>query len=284
MARADADPVAGGDDRRVRAVNAAAPSTPFLVFGDDLSPGSDLAWLWINSQAWPGWTLIDLQAEPPAFGGQVPSEDAAPHPLAGDPPRKVIAESGFAEVRFEAAAADPRLALSGWPAASLVVVGGASSGVGPRLVGSTTEWLLHDPTNPVLLARRGRSVRTAIVCADGSDHASDAAATLAGLPWASDAAVSVLAVEDGRTDTDAAIDTITRILDGHVSSTTTSVHRGRKPHREILAEARASDPDLIVLGTHGLTTIRRLTLGSTANAVAQLADCSVLVSRSRLGE
>ncbi|MDZ7676107.1 MAG: universal stress protein [Acidimicrobiales bacterium] len=265
-------------------MNAAAPATPYVVLGDDLSPGSDLAWLWVNSQHWPGWTLVDLQAEPPAFGRQVPPEDAAPHPVVGDPPRDVIAESGFAEVRFEVATSDPRLALSGWPDATLVVVGGASSGVGPRSVGSTTEWLLHDPTNPVVLARRGRSVRTAIVCADGSAHASDAATTLAGLPWSGEVAVSALAVDDGRTDTDAAIDAVTQVLDGHVASVSGSVHRGRKPHREILAEARTSDPDLIVLGTHGLTTIRRLTLGSTANAVAQLAGCSVLVSRSRLGE
>lgn len=249
---------------------------PHLVLGDDLSPGADVAWLWVNSQRWPGWTLVDLRAESPPFGAVDVDSDA--RAVEGPLPRTVHDEPGFADVQFLTAAADPRVALAGWPDAALVVVGGASSGSGPRFIGSTTEWLLHQPTSPVLVARRGRPVRSAIVCADGSEFSMSAARTLAAMPWAGDVSVEVLAIEDGRTDAEGALGTIDGVLDGAVGAIDHAVRRGRSPHREILARAQEADADLVVLGTHGLSTIRRLTLGSTANAVAQLSDSSVLVS------
>ncbi|MDE0802151.1 MAG: universal stress protein [Acidimicrobiales bacterium] len=255
-----------------------ASASPQLVLGDDLSPGADLAWLWTNSQRWPGWTLVDLQADPPTYSDT--GTDPTARPVEGPPPRIAYREAAFAEVRFMVAAADPRVALGAWPDADLVVVGGSSSGVGPRYIGSTTEWLLHDPSNAVIVARRGRTVRSALVCADGSPHASSAADVLATMPWAGEVDVEVLAVDDGRTDGDAAIDAVVAVLEDRVGSLERSVRSARTPHRAILSRAQETDADLVVLGTHGLSTLRRLTLGSTANAVAQLSDSSVLVSRA----
>ena len=48
---------------------------------------------------------------------------------------------------------------------------------------------------------------------------------------------------------------------------------------EILAAANASKADLIVMGTHGRTGLKRLVLGSVARNVLQHATCSVLVVR-----
>jgi nucleotide-binding universal stress UspA family protein len=48
---------------------------------------------------------------------------------------------------------------------------------------------------------------------------------------------------------------------------------------EILAAANASRADLIVMGTHGRTGLRRLILGSVVRNVLQHATCSVLVVR-----
>ena len=53
---------------------------------------------------------------------------------------------------------------------------------------------------------------------------------------------------------------------------------------EILAAARASDADLIVIGTHGRTGLPRLVLGSVARNVLQHATCSVLVVRDGSSE
>lgn len=242
-----------------------------LLLGDDTSVGADVAWLWTHAQRWAGWRLTVLRADPPPIGVAGTAE-----PRAVDAWRPLIDGPGFESVEFMVSAADPRAALS-MAETDLVVVGAARSGIGPRFIGSTTEWLLHDPPAPVVLARRGRPVRTVMVCADGSDHAAAVAGTLASLPWASTLDLEVLAVDDGRTDPVAAIETMTALLQETGATIRSSIHRGRSPHREILHAAESSDPDLLVLGTHGLTTLRRLTLGSTANAVAQLAQCSVLV-------
>lgn len=258
------------------------PSVPrpasFVVLGDDLSTGADVAWLWVNSQRWSGWTLIDLQADPPAFGQQVSDADAEPHPT--DDRRPPIAAAEFAEVQFLSVTADPRVALSRWPDAGLVVVGEASSGLGSRRIGSTTEWLMRDPTTPVVVARRGRPVERVLICADGSRHAGRAAGAFAALPWSAEAQVQVLSVDDGRTDIDRAIDEVVAVLDGSVKSLSSAVIKGRSPHREILASTDSAVPDMIVLGATGLSTLRALTLGSTASAVAQIAPCSVLVANA----
>lgn len=49
--------------------------------------------------------------------------------------------------------------------------------------------------------------------------------------------------------------------------------------REILAQAKASRSDLVVLGTHGRGGVQRLVLGSVAEKVLRLATCPVLTVR-----
>ena len=51
------------------------------------------------------------------------------------------------------------------------------------------------------------------------------------------------------------------------------------PAETIVAFAEAHEVDLIVLGTHGRTGLRRLLLGSVARNVTLHAHCSVLVAR-----
>ena len=58
----------------------------------------------------------------------------------------------------------------------------------------------------------------------------------------------------------------------------TELRRGRPPE-EILRYAARESPDLIVLGTRGLTGARRVLLGSVSRAVAAEAGCAVLLVR-----
>ncbi len=51
------------------------------------------------------------------------------------------------------------------------------------------------------------------------------------------------------------------------------------PADRILAVIEREKPDLVVVGTRGLTRSRRFLLGSVSNAVLQHADCAVLVVR-----
>jgi nucleotide-binding universal stress UspA family protein len=53
------------------------------------------------------------------------------------------------------------------------------------------------------------------------------------------------------------------------------------PAADVIADtARAEQADLIVVGTHGLTGLNRLLLGSVAERVARLAPCSVLTVKA----
>lgn len=53
------------------------------------------------------------------------------------------------------------------------------------------------------------------------------------------------------------------------------------PAREIAQIASDLEADLIVVGTHGRTGLRRLLLGSVAEGVLRLASCPVLVERPK---
>jgi nucleotide-binding universal stress UspA family protein len=53
------------------------------------------------------------------------------------------------------------------------------------------------------------------------------------------------------------------------------------PATEIVALGRELDADLIVVGTHGFAGVRRLLLGSVADAVARHAACPVLIARPK---
>lgn len=56
--------------------------------------------------------------------------------------------------------------------------------------------------------------------------------------------------------------------------------RSEVPAEEIAALATELHANLIVVGTHGRRGVRRLVLGSVAESVVRLADCSVLVVRA----
>ncbi len=60
---------------------------------------------------------------------------------------------------------------------------------------------------------------------------------------------------------------------------TTSVQLSGSPAAEIVGFAREFACDAIVMGTHGRTGLRRITLGSVADAVIRTAGCPVLVVR-----
>jgi universal stress protein A len=48
----------------------------------------------------------------------------------------------------------------------------------------------------------------------------------------------------------------------------------------VVAEAAATQADLVVVGTHGRKGIKHALLGSVAEKVTRLAPCSVLIARS----
>ena len=58
----------------------------------------------------------------------------------------------------------------------------------------------------------------------------------------------------------------------------TLVHMGGQPHEFIVREARDNDVDVIILGTHGRSGLRKVLVGSVAERVIGHAPCPVLVT------
>lgn len=249
-----------------------------LVFGDDGSRGADVAWLWINSHPWPGWCIDVLTgAEPP----YIPSSwgvAATPEPWVPPWGRKYLDTSGLTELSYLHAETDPRILLDEQSEADLVVVGHTGLGHLRSLsTGSTTEWLLHHPTAPLAIVRSAAAVQHVLCCVDGSPSANRALDAFLVLPLAADTDMTVLAVDDGRVDVDRAISAARTTL--QAAGIEAKVERARgNPTHTILEHLSVHQPQLVVLGTKGLTGWRRLRLGSTAAAVVHHAACTSLVA------
>jgi nucleotide-binding universal stress UspA family protein len=247
-----------------------------LVFGDDGSTGADVAWLWIVEHAWPGWTVDVVTAVAPPLGPPPTTEQRSLRAWTPPLPRHAPAEVALDAVRHLTITADPRLALD--IASDLTVIGAQGAGVMKSLhFGSTAEWLLHDPPASLVVARHGHRTRRVLACADGSRHAAVALAALAAVPWIDEVEVRVLVVADGLVDVRAATAAAETALGGTQASVEV-VHRRGSASSAALAEIAAHAPDLVALGTRGLSGWQRLRLGSTTNAVARGTTCSVLVA------
>jgi nucleotide-binding universal stress UspA family protein len=250
------------------------PSTT-LTFGDDRSPHSDTTWAWIDSHRWTGWRLAVVTAVatvvPP-----IQAEQAVLRRWEPDHPRVPSPDTDFLAVEHLTTELDPRLALSA--PTGLLVIGPRGPGLLKALhLGSTAEWLVHHPPAPMVVARSGGTVREVLVGHDGSAHADEVVGALVRLPWSGLVHVTVLAVQDGRIDTEAAL---SRTVDSLTAADVTvdGVVRAGHPTEIILDEAARVGADLVALGTRGLTGLHRLRVGSTAAAVSRAAECSVMLA------
>ena len=254
---------------------ASSERQPLLILGDDGSPPADKAWRWVTSHAWPGWRIEVLTADtetPPEWGSPA-------KPVEWTPTWARTEEvPGAADVRFLRVATDPRAMLADRPDADLMVLGlRTHSYLQAMVTGSTTEWVLHHPITPLVVASHPDPVHRVVLCADGSDHALAALDAFATLPMAQDARVEILAIEDGRTDAHDAAQVAQTRLEGKVAEVATLVRPGQ-PTTAILEHLEEGRPDLVVMGTRGLTGWQRLRLGSTASAVVRGAPCTSLVA------
>jgi len=249
-----------------------------IVFGDDRSPGSDLAWLWINDQRWSGWrvdvvTVPESELGPPRVTGCTAAVEWTP-----PTPRRALPEAQLAGVRHLVADADPRVVLGARRDADLLVVGASGHGFVKRRLhlGSTMEWLLHQPPAPLLIARSGRPVRRVLLGVDGSDASGRALQALLTMPWAADVHVLALGACDGWVDPHAALAEASALLGASGVEHDADVVRGRATE-VLLRRARRDAVDLVSVGGRGGSTLRRAFAGSTATGVARAADSSVLV-------
>ncbi|MFC6976916.1 universal stress protein [Halomicroarcula sp. GCM10025709] len=122
--------------------------------------------------------------------------------------------------------------------------------------------------------------RTILVPTDGSAGARRAFAHAVALAERYRADVHTLAVDsaDGGVDTTARLASTVEAAD--TTADVTQADRTGVAHEEILDYAEAVGADLLVLGTHGRTGVRRYLLGSVTEKVVRLSDVPVLTVRA----
>ena len=249
-----------------------------LAFGDDRSEGAGVCWEWIASHHWEGWDLEVVSAQAPADMHPVSSDQADLHPWEPQEPRDAP-EADFASITHLRADVDPRVALisKDW---DLVAIGARGSGLLKSLhLGSTADWLLREPTSPLLVAKRTGRVERVLVAADGSPHAARAIATLTSLPWLGATTIRIVSVDDGKVDTDGAASTASQALE-QVGAHVETVTRRGNPTRTLTAEIHEWGPHLVVMGARGHSGIKRLVIGSSTAAVAGMSRIALLVAHA----
>jgi nucleotide-binding universal stress UspA family protein len=142
-----------------------------------------------------------------------------------------------------------------------------------------------------------------VLAVDGSSYSEDAAEAVAAHPWSKGTVVRVLsAVEDVTPpatelwyDAGGSLERARKEMETHAEQLTagiaevlrasgltveTAVRHG-DARSVIVDEAKEWDADLIVVGSHGYTGLKRLLLGSVAQSVVSHAPCSVEVVRKK---
>lgn len=254
-----------------------------LVFGDDRSLQADRAWLWINNQRWPNWNIDVVTASAPSSpwtntGRAIELETWEP-----DSPRLTTEVTGVARVRHLKTDADARVVLGACTDADLLVVGPrGSSGIQAAYLGSVMDYVIRHARVPVLVTAVPDAATRILVCTDGSPEAENAIETVAALPLAQDAeqmavvGVATVGIYDPRPEIDKAVDRAAQMLSAFEPEAV-KIHTDGDAVGAVYSQIVELRSQLLVLGTRGLTGLRRLALGSFANSLVRVAPCSILV-------
>lgn len=253
-----------------------------LVFGDDGSPGADVAWLWVREHHWPGWAVDVVTCVPDARPGAVLAPWVPPHPR-----RFSGAQAEPPAVRHAGLAGAPAEVLADLGDADLLVVGAKGRGWRKAIgLGSVSHHLVMAAGLPLVIARAGRTTRRTVVCTDASPAARRAVDVLADLPLAAGTDALVVSVPQRDMSAGDAARSAADRLAGRVASVDWCVlehDRMEAFHRAdlvLLDLVRDQDADLVVLGSSGLSGLSARRAGSVVTTLADRAPCSVLVSRA----
>jgi nucleotide-binding universal stress UspA family protein len=254
-----------------------AVSNSIAVVGDDGSSAAEIVWDWFSAHSWDGWHVEVVTADERdiVWGAPVMGEPWEP------PWQRRGAPEGAESVRHLKYACDPRAMFAERTDASLLVVGRHKRDDRSHIfLGSTSEWLLQHPPAPLVLVGRRDRLSNVVVCLDGSDHAEAALGAFLSIPESRSCEVTVLTVDDGRSDPALAENVASRI-GSSVASATPLVLRGN-PTQTIVGHLSDACPSLVVIGTKGLTGWKRIRLGSTGGAVARQTPCNTLIASAEI--
>jgi nucleotide-binding universal stress UspA family protein len=183
--------------------------------------------------------------------------------------------------------------------AGLIVLG--SRGLGPvkeLLLGSVSHRVVSHAACPTLVVNRPmRSLRRILMAVQGSEDAEALTKFLAAKPFKEPVEITVVTVlpaaqplfPPGFAKIDELIEKAVVGARAFVEETASALSKLQyhakgyilmgAPALAILQEASASDPDLILMGSHGRRGVTRFLLGSVSHAVLHRAPCPLLIVR-----
>jgi nucleotide-binding universal stress UspA family protein len=286
----------------------------------DTSAASQVAIDQVAARPWPPNTQVRVLnvveiSEPFALAPIVEEVSARAHRLVDDAAKR-LRECGL-EADVKVGQGDPKTVILDHATelldADLIVMGAhGSSAIERFLMGSVSRSVLRHAHCSVELVRpspapAGAALKV-LLAVDGSAGSHDAAELTAACPWPAGSEFRVLSVVDldmsalqvafeipgldaehleaqraaAMQRTEDAVDSARSILEAAGFKTSPSISvLVASPKEVILEEAAAWPADLIVLGSHGHDRLDRFLLGSTSEAVATHAPCSVAVMRGR---
>jgi nucleotide-binding universal stress UspA family protein len=166
----------------------------------------------------------------------------------------------------------------------LIAVGHNGEKEGELRLGSVTKKISIHAETPVLIARQKRQISKMLVPVDGSENAERALQYAALVAEKTGAEMTLLYVQEPslfRLRPLVAKEIGTRIL-ARAAGQVERIKPDQKlqsghPAKTILQTAKDEDYDLIVIGSHGHSSIRRFLLGSVSDHVIHYADRPVLL-------
>ncbi len=114
------------------------------------------------------------------------------------------------------------------------------------------------------------------ICVDGSTHSQRALESFLSMPWSTKVNVSLISVDDGTTDVERALAQASAVFPGQRLPDTIRLVGAAKG--VIPAHVRDHRVDLVVLGTRGLTGLKRMVVGSTVSALLKDETANLLIA------
>lgn len=220
--------------------------------------------------------------------------------------RTVEAAGGYDRAEYHAVAAPPATSIRDVALnerAELIVVGATRHGtIGRILLGTTAQRVLRGATVPVLVLRRQVASRCkkVLVTTDLSPFSAgvhelglDVLETMCGERQPEIRSLLIvrsslgLPAPFGFEQLQQMAEQELKKFIGHRRDRGRPIHgivRFGEPAEEIAAEAKESDPDLVIVGTHSRTTTERWVLGSVAEATIRNLESNVLVIPAKAEE
>ncbi|MGD2079869.1 MAG: universal stress protein [Nitrospirota bacterium] len=174
--------------------------------------------------------------------------------------------------------------------ADVIVLGRRGrTGIKRLLMGSVTARVIgHSPVSVLVVPRAAElKFKNILVATDGSSYSEAAALKAVGLAKCSGGSITALAIADVMGDSVAmkaveeSVRKVTGIAEKEGVKAEALVEKGKSADEAIVDIARQRGCDLVVVGSHGRSGLKRLLMGSVAERVVGHAECAVMVVKAK---